>query len=63
MTERAIVTVPDLVGQPVDIASEIAAGIGLVLSSGHPDGPGYPLAYVAGTLRGDRSGSFRGLDR
>lgn len=40
MTERAVVTVPDLVGQPVDIASEIAAGIGLVLSSGDPDGPG-----------------------
>jgi len=39
MAERPTVTVPDLVGQPVDIASEIAAAIGLVLSSGDPDGP------------------------
>jgi len=40
MAERPVVAVPDLVGQPVDIASEMAAAIGLVLSSGDPDGPG-----------------------
>ena len=40
MSVRPTVTVPDLVGQPVDIASEMAAAIGLVLSSGDPDGPG-----------------------
>ncbi|WP_415112776.1 PASTA domain-containing protein [Microbacterium sp.] len=34
------VTVPDLVGQPVDIAQEVAAGLGLSLASGDPDGPG-----------------------
>ena len=39
MTRRETVTVPDLVGQPVDIASEMAAAIGLVLSSDDPDGP------------------------
>jgi len=40
LTEREMVPVPDLVGQPVDIASEMAAAVGLVLSSGDPDGPG-----------------------
>ena len=40
MAEYPTVTVPDLVGQPVDIATEMAAAIGLLLSSGNPDGPG-----------------------
>lgn len=39
MAERPTVTVPDLVGQPVDIATGMAAAIGLVLSSGDLDGP------------------------
>ena len=34
------VIVPDLVGQPVHIAREIAADVGLALASGDPDGPG-----------------------
>jgi hypothetical protein len=40
MTGRTTVTVPDLVGQPVDVASEMAAAVGLLLSSEDPDGPG-----------------------
>ena len=40
MAEPKTVTVPDLVGQPVDIATETAAEVGLLLSSGDPDGPG-----------------------
>jgi beta-lactam-binding protein with PASTA domain len=39
MAERLTVTVPDFVGQAVDLASEAAAAIGLVLSSMDPDGP------------------------
>lgn len=35
-----MVTAPDLVGQPVHIAREIAAMVGLGLASGDPDGPG-----------------------
>lgn len=31
---------PDLVGQPVDIARETAAAIGLVVTGVDPDGPG-----------------------
>ena len=40
MVQRRIVTVPDLVGQPVHVAEEMAANLGLVLSSGDPDGQG-----------------------
>jgi beta-lactam-binding protein with PASTA domain len=40
MVERRMVTVPNLVGQPVDIAEELAANIGLVLATGDPDGQG-----------------------
>lgn len=40
MVERQSVTVPRLVGQPVHIAREMAARMGLGLSSGDPDGPG-----------------------
>jgi len=40
MVERPTAIVPDFVGQPVDIASEVAAAIGLILSSEDPDGPG-----------------------
>ncbi|MEU4013784.1 PASTA domain-containing protein [Microbacterium sp. NPDC028030] len=40
MAERPMVIVPDVVGQPVDIAGETAAAIGLILSSGDLDGPG-----------------------
>lgn len=36
----ARVIVPDLVGQPVHIAREIAAELGLGLASDNPDGPG-----------------------
>lgn len=35
-----MVWVPDLVGQPVHIAQENAAEVGLGLASGDPDGPG-----------------------
>ena len=40
MVERPTATVPDLVGRPVDIANELAAEVGLVLSGADPDGPG-----------------------
>ncbi len=40
MVQRRIVTVPDLVGQPVHVAEEMAANLGLVLSSRDPDGQG-----------------------
>lgn len=40
MPERPTVTVPEIVGQPVDIARELAAAIGLVVSGEDPDGPG-----------------------
>ena len=40
MDERQKLTVPDLVGQPVHIAQEMAANIGFGLASGDPDGPG-----------------------
>ncbi|MFB7250381.1 PASTA domain-containing protein [Microbacterium sp. NPDC056234] len=40
MVERPTAIVPDLVGQPVDIANELAAAVGLVLSGADPDGPG-----------------------
>ena len=39
MAERPTATVPDLVGQPVDIANELAAAVGLVLSGADLDGP------------------------
>ena len=38
MTEPVVV--PDLVGQPVHVAREVAARTGLGLASGNPDGPG-----------------------
>jgi hypothetical protein len=63
MTGRTTVTVPDLVGRPVDVASEMAAAIGLLLSSEDLDGPRYPLAHMAGTLLGDCSGSSRWFGR
>ncbi|MEV7694007.1 PASTA domain-containing protein [Microbacterium sp. NPDC089189] len=34
------VIVPDLVGQPVHVARDAAATVGLGLASGDPDGPG-----------------------
>lgn len=40
MVERRTVTVPDLVGQPVHIAQELAANVGFGLAAGDPDGPG-----------------------
>ncbi|RFA12834.1 hypothetical protein B7R22_14835 [Subtercola boreus] len=40
MTERPTATVPDLVGQSVDIARETAAAIGLGVTGEDPDGPG-----------------------
>ncbi len=40
MDERQKLTVPDLVGQPVHIAQEMAANIGFGLAAGNPDGPG-----------------------
>ena len=40
MAERQTLTVPDLVGQPVHIAQEMAADIGFGLAAGDPDGPG-----------------------
>ena len=40
MSERQMVIVPDLVGQPVHIAREMAAEVGVGLASGDPDGPG-----------------------
>ncbi|MEV8144780.1 PASTA domain-containing protein [Specibacter sp. NPDC078709] len=40
MVQRRTVAVPDLVGQPVHIAEEMAANLGLLLSSGDPDGQG-----------------------
>jgi beta-lactam-binding protein with PASTA domain len=40
MAERQMLTVPDLVGQPVHIAQEIASNIGFGLAAGDPDGPG-----------------------
>lgn len=39
MAQARSVEVPDLIGQPVDIASEKAADVGLVLSGGDLDGP------------------------
>ena len=38
MDERQKLTVPDLVGQPVHIAQEMAANIGFGLAAGDPDG-------------------------
>lgn len=38
--EMATVIVPDLVGQPVHVAREIASAVGLGLASYDPDGPG-----------------------
>ena len=35
-----MVIVPELVGQPVHIARDMAAAVGLGLASGDPDGPG-----------------------
>ena len=35
-----MVSVPNLVGEPVHIARDVAARVGLGLSSGDPDGPG-----------------------
>ncbi|OAE01975.1 PASTA domain-containing protein [Arthrobacter sp. OY3WO11] len=40
MVERQMLTVPDLVGQPVHIAQEMAADVGFGLAAGDPDGPG-----------------------
>lgn len=40
MVERRTLTVPDLVGQPVHIAQDLAASIGFGLAAGDPDGPG-----------------------
>jgi hypothetical protein len=40
MVERQLLTVPDLVGQPVHIAQEMAANVGFGLAAGDPDGPG-----------------------
>ncbi|WP_442928343.1 PASTA domain-containing protein [Microbacterium sp. MMO-56] len=34
------IAVPDLVGQPVHIAQDVAARVGLGVASGDPDGPG-----------------------
>lgn len=34
------VAVPDLVGQPVHVAQDLAARVGLGVASGDPDGPG-----------------------
>ena len=55
MAERTTVTVPEFVGQAVDIATETAAAAGLVLSSMEPDGPGIRsrtvLPAYAGMIR------------
>jgi len=40
MVEGRMMTVPDLVGQPVHVAQEMAADIGVGLAAGDPDGPG-----------------------
>jgi len=40
MVEHRTHIVPDLVGQPVHIAQEMAANIGFGLAAGDPDGPG-----------------------
>ncbi|MGV8880993.1 MAG: PASTA domain-containing protein [Rhodoglobus sp.] len=40
MTDSEMVIVPDFVGQPVHVARDVAAKIGLGLASGDPDGPG-----------------------
>jgi beta-lactam-binding protein with PASTA domain len=40
MVERHSLIVPDLVGQPVHIAQELAANVGFGLAAGDPDGPG-----------------------
>jgi hypothetical protein len=40
MVERQMLTVPDLVGQPVHIAQEMAVNIGFGLAAGDPDRPG-----------------------
>ncbi|MBU8867848.1 PASTA domain-containing protein [Paenarthrobacter aromaticivorans] len=40
MVEGQMLTVPDLVGQPVHIAQEMAANVGFGLAAGDPDGPG-----------------------
>ncbi|WP_307431597.1 PASTA domain-containing protein [Pseudarthrobacter defluvii] len=40
VVERQMLNVPDLVGQPVHIAQEIAANLGFGLAAGDPDGPG-----------------------
>jgi beta-lactam-binding protein with PASTA domain len=40
VVERQMLNVPDLIGQPVHIAQEIAANLGFGLAAGDPDGPG-----------------------
>jgi hypothetical protein len=40
MVERQMLTVPDLVGQPVHITQEMAVNIGFGLAAGDPDRPG-----------------------
>ena len=40
MADRQMVSVPNFVGEPVHIARDVAAKVGLGLASGDPDGPG-----------------------
>jgi hypothetical protein len=59
MDERQKLTVPDLVGQPVHIAQEMAANIGFGLAAGDPDGPGLRSRTWARAVLGNLPRSVR----